>query len=147
MVHPYFFSRKDLTNVFLEITGGREELSGKNDRDAAADMVQHHYVKNVGGKLYVNVPVFRKEEFGRLLALLEEGAEQIAAEAEALIGEVARIFQNYIPVYLKNQAKAMACLKMLDEISVTMGLLYEEHWLQPREAGAMLPTTYVVRNE
>lgn len=147
MVHPYFFNRQDITNVFLAAAAGKTEGFNENDRAAAAEMVRRGYLRSTGGKLAVNVPVFTKDQFVRLTEILNPAADQVERQAEKQLGAVTKILLNHVPVHLKKTAKDMAYLRLFeDALSAPAELLYREGFLHSVSGMEQLPTTYVILN-
>lgn len=147
MVHPYFYNRQSITNVFLDIARGKAGHLSENDIAAAAELVRKGYVIRTESGLRVNAPVFTKEQHQALKQLFAHACEQISNEAGTLLDTVAQILTNHIPVHLKGLAKDMAYLRLFeDAISAPVSILVERRYLLPCCGGDILPTTYVVLN-
>lgn len=147
MVHPYFYNRQSITNVFLDIARGKAGHLSENDIAAAAELVRKGYVIRTESGLRVNAPVFTKEQHQALKQLFAHACEQISNEAGTLLDTVAQILKNHVPVHLKGLAKDMAYLRLFeDAISAPVSILVERRYLLPCCGGDILPTTYVVLN-
>ena len=145
MVHHYCFNRQNVTNVFLDIAKGNTELFSDNDKALAADMVRKGYVISNDEELFVNAPVFTKEQHDALKNIFADTAAQIADEAEKLMETVTKILKDHIPVHLKKLAKDMAYLRLFeDAISAPVAILYDRKYLLPYNGNGILPTTYVI---
>ena len=101
MVHHYCFNRQNVTNVFLDIAKESTEQFSENDKAVAADMVRKGYVIADSDALFVNAPVYTKEQYEMLKEIFADTAAEIADNAEALKDTVAKIIKNHIPVHLK----------------------------------------------
>ena len=145
MVHHYCFNRQNVTNVFLDIAKSNTELFSDNDKALAADMVRKGYVISNDEGLFVNAPVFTKEQHDALKNIFADTAAQIADEAEKLMETVTKILKDHIPVHLKKLAKDMAYLRLFeDAISAPAAILYDRKYLLPYNGNGILPTTYVI---
>ncbi len=145
MVHPYYFNRKNVTNIFLDIAKGATEEFSENDKVVAADMVRKGYVLLDESGLAVNTPVFTAEQYQKLKDVFSSAAEHISNEAETLMEVVTKIMKNHMPVHLKKLAHDMAYLRLFeDAISAPVSILCEEKYLLPYNGSGMLPTTYIV---
>lgn len=145
MVHQYCFNRQNVTNVFLDIAKGKTEHFSDNDKALAADMVRKGYVISTNEGLFVNAPVFTKEQHHELEKIFADTAVQIADEAEKLMETVTKILKNHVPVHLKKLAKDMAYLRLFeDAISAPAEILYERKYLMPYNGSGILPTTYII---
>ena len=145
MVHHYCFNRQNVTNVFLDIAKGNTEHFSGNDKALAADMVRKGYVISNDEGLFVNTPVFTKEQHNVLKNIFADTAAQIADDAEKLMKTVAKILKDHIPVHLKKLAKDMAYLRLFeDAISAPVAILYDRKYLLPYSGNGILPTTYVI---
>ena len=145
MVHHYCFNRQNVTNVFLDIAKGNTELFSDNDKALAADMVRKGYVISNDEGLFVNAPVFTKEQHDALKNIFADTSAQIADEAEKLMETVTKILKDHIPVHLKKLAKDMAYLRLFeDAISAPAAILYDRKYLLPYNGNGILPTTYVI---
>lgn len=145
MVQHYCFNRQNVTNVFLDIAKGNTELFSDNDKALAADMVRKGYVISNDEGLFVNAPVFTKEQHDALKNIFADTAAQIADEAEKLMETVTKILKDHIPVHLKKLAKDMAYLRLFeDAISAPVAILYDRKYLLPYNGNGILPTTYVI---
>lgn len=145
MVHHYCFNRQNVTNVFLDIAKGNTELFSDNDKALAADMVRKGYVISNDEGLFVNAPVFTKEQHDALKNIFADTAAQIADEAEKSMETVTKILKDHIPVHLKKLAKDMAYLRLFeDAISAPVAILYDRKYLLPYNGNGILPTTYVI---
>lgn len=148
MVHHYYFNRQNVTNVFLDIAKGNTEHFSDNDKALAADMVRKGYVISNDNGLFVNAPVFTKEQYIELKNIFAETAYKIADEAEILMDTITKILKNHIPVHLKKLAKDMSYLRLLeDAISAPIAILYDRKYLLPYNGVGFLPTTYVILNK
>ena len=144
-VHHYFFGDRVRINIFLDIAAGKTEHFSENDKAAVEEMVRKGYVAQRGGALAVNAPVFTEEQIGRLMEILEEPGEEIAAMCGELFGEVSKVLQNHVPAHLKKQARQMPYFALFgDAITAPVRSLYAEGFLTPVEDGCMLPTTFAV---
>ena len=145
MVHHYCFNRQNVANVFLDIAKGRTEHFSENDKAAAAEMIRKGYVISNEEGMFVNTPVFTKEQHRILKGIFSDTAVRIADEAENLMDTVTKILKNHIPVHLKKQAKDMAYLRLFeDAISAPVANLFHRKYLLPYHGDGILPTTYVV---
>lgn len=145
MVHHYYFNRQNVTNVFLDVAKGNTEHFSENDKAIAADMVRKGYIISNDSGLFVNVPVFTKEQHKMLKDIFAETAIKIVDEAEALMETVTKILKNHVPVHLKKLARDMAYLRLFeDAISAPVAILYERKYLLPYNGNGLLPTTYVI---
>ena len=145
MVHHYFFNKKNVTNVFLDVAKGSAEHFSDNDKALAADMVRKGYIISNDHGLLVNAPVFTREQHNALIEIFDEAATQIANEAEAIMETVTKILKNHVPVHLKKLAKDMAYLRLFeDAISAPVAVLYDRKYLLPYNGDGILPTTYVI---
>lgn len=144
MVHHYCFNRQNVTNVFLDIAKESTEQFSENDKAVAADMVRKGYVIADSDALFVNAPVYTKEQYEMLKEIFADTAAEIADNAEALKDTVAKIIKNHIPVHLKKLAADMAYLRLFeDAISAPTAILFDRGYLLPYDGG-ILPTTYVI---
>ena len=144
-VHHYFFGDRVRINIFLDIAAGKTEHFSENDKAAVEEVVRKGYVAQRGGALAVNAPVFTEEQIGRLMEILEEPGEEIAAMCGELFGEVSKVLQNHVPAHLKKQARQMPYFALFgDAITAPVRSLYAEGFLTPVEDGCMLPTTFAV---
>ena len=131
--------------MFLDIAKGNTELFSDNDKALAADMVRKGYVISNDEGLFVNAPVFTKEQHDALKNIFADTAAQIADEAEKLMETVTKILKDHIPVHLKKLAKDMAYLRLFeDAISAPAAILYDRKYLLPYNGNGILPTTYVI---
>lgn len=147
MVHHYCFNRQIVTNVFLDVARRHTEHFSENDRAIAADMVRRGYIISNSQGLFVNAPVFTKEQHKMLKDIFAETAVEIAEEAGTLMETVTKILKNHMPVHLKKIAKDMAYLRLFeDAISAPTAILYERKYLLPYNGDGVLPTTYVILN-
>lgn len=145
MVHHYSFNRQNVTNVFLDIAKGNTAHFSDNDRALAADMVRKGYVISNDKGLFVNAPVFTREQHDALKNIFADTAAQIADDAEKLMETVTKILKNHVPVHLKKLAKDMAYLRLFeDAISAPVAILYDRKYLLPYNGDGILPTTYVI---
>ena len=145
MVHHYCFNRQNVTNVFLDIAKGSTEHFSDNDKALAADMVRKGYVISNDKGLFVNTPVFTKEQHNALKNIFSDTAAQIADDTEKLMETVTKILKNHIPAHLKKFAKDMAYLRLFeDSISEPVAILYDRKYLLPYNGNGILPTTYVI---
>ncbi len=145
MVHHYDFNRQNVTNVFLDIAKGDTGLFSENDKAIAADMIRKGYVISKDNRLFVNAPVLTKEQHKALKDIFAQTASLIADEAEKMMGTVANILKNHVPVHLKKLAKDMAYLRLFeDAISAPVANLYDRKYLLPYNGNGILPTTYVI---
>ena len=145
MVHHYCFNRQNVTNVFLDIAKGNTAHFSDNDRALAADMVRKGYVISNDKGLFVNAPVFTREQHDALRNIFADTAIQIADDAEKLMETVIKILKNHVPVHLKKLAKDMAYLRLFeDAISAPVAILYDRKYLLPYNGDGILPTTYVI---
>lgn len=145
MVHHYYFNRQNVTNVFLDIAKGNTEHFSDNDKALAADMIRKGYVVSGEKGLFVNTPVFTKEQHNALKSVFSETAAKIADEAETLMKTVTKILKNHVPVHLKKLAKDMAYLRLFeDAISAPVAILFDRKYLLPYSGNGILPTTYVI---
>lgn len=145
MVHHYCFNRQNVTNVFLDIAKRSTEHFSENDKAIAADMIRKGYIISNEDGLFVNAPIFTKEQHQKLKDIFAETAAKIADEAETLMETVTKILKNHIPVHLKKLAKDMAYLRLIeDAISAPVALLYDRRYFLPYNGDGILPTTYVV---
>ena len=65
------------------------------------EMVRKGYVIADSDALFVNAPVYTKEQYEMLKEIFADTAAEIADNAEALKDTVAKIIKNHIPVHLK----------------------------------------------
>ena len=145
MVHQYYFNRQNVTNVFLDVAKGSTAHFSDNDKALAADMIRKGYIISNDNGLFVNAPVFTREQHNALKSIFAEAAVQIANEAETLMETVTKILKNHIPVHLKRLAKDMAYLRLFeDAISAPIAVLYDRKHLLPYNGDGILPTTYVI---
>ena len=145
MVHHYCFNRQNVTNVFLDIAKGNTEHFSENDKAAAAEMVRKGYIISNEKGMFVNAPVFTRDQHQILKDIFADTAVRIADEAENLVDTVTKILKNHIPVHLKKQAKEMAYLRLFeDAISAPVAYLFHRKYLLPYNGDGILPTTYVV---
>ena len=111
--------------MFLDIAKGNTEHFSDNDKALAADMVRKGYVISNDNGLFVNAPVFTKEQHTKLKNIFAETADKIADEAEILMD-----------------------LRLLeDAISAPIAILYDRKYLLPYSGVGFLPTTYVILNK
>ena len=144
MVHHYC-NRQNVTSVFFDIAKGNTEHFSDNDKALAADMVRKGYVISKDEGLFVNTPVFTKEQHNTLQTIFADTAAQIADDAEKLMDTVTKILKNHVPVHLKKLAKDMAYLRLFeDAISAPVAILYDRKYLLPYNGNGILPTTYVI---
>ncbi|MBQ7876599.1 MAG: RNA polymerase sigma factor [Clostridia bacterium] len=145
MVHNYYFNRQNITNVFLDIAKGKTEYFSENDKAVAADMVRKGYVVSNEKGLFVNAPIFTREQHQNLKGIFSDAAVKIADEAETLMNAVTKILKNHTPVHLKKMAKDMAYLRLFeDAISAPVAILFERKHLLSYNGDDVLPTTYVI---
>ena len=145
MVHHYCVTRQNVTNVFLDIAKGAAAQFSENDKALAADMIRKGYVISNEDGLFVNAPVFTKEQHDAVKNIFAETAAQIADEAEKLMETVTKILKNHIPVHLKKFAREMAYLRLFeDAIAAPAAILYDRKFLLRYNGNGMLPTTYVI---
>ena len=62
MVHDYHFNRQNVTNVFLDVAKGITDNFSENDKALVADMVRKGYIVSNEKGLFVNTPIFTKEQ-------------------------------------------------------------------------------------
>lgn len=147
IIHHYCFNNQNVTYVFLDISKGSTEHFSENDKAVAAEMVQRGYVISNEKGLFVNAPVFTREQHQILKGIFTDASAKIANEAEALTNTVTKIIRNHIPVHLKKLAKNMAYLRLFeDAISAPVANLFERKYLLPYNGDGILPTTYVILN-
>ncbi len=145
MVHHYFCSRQDARNIFLDIAKGNTEHFSENDKATVADMIRMGYVVSDEKGIFVNTPVFTREQYEKLKSIFAETTEKIADEAETLMETVTKILKEHIPLHLKKFAKDMAYLRLFeDAISAPIAILYDRKYILPYNNDGMLPTTYVI---
>ncbi len=145
MVHHYCFNRQNVTNVFLDVAKGNTKHFSENDKALAADMIRKGYIISNDKGLFVNAPVFTREQHDALKSIFAETAAQIANEAQNLMETVTKILKNHIPVQLKKLAKDMAYFRLFeDAISAPVAILYDRNYLLPYHGDGILPTTYVI---
>ena len=145
MGHHYCFNRQNVTNVFLDVAKRSTAHFSENDKAVAADMVRKGYILSNEDGLFVNAPVFTKEQHQRWKEIFAGTAVKIAEEAENLMDAVTKILKNHVPVHLKKFAKEMAYLRLHeDAISAPVATMYERKYLLPYNGDGMLPTTYVI---
>ena len=145
MVHHYCFNRQNVANVFLDIARRNTEHFSENDKAIAADMVRKGYIISNKDGLFVNAPIFTKEQHQKLKDVFAETAITIADEAETLMEAVTKILKNHVQVHLKKLAKDMAYLRLFeDAISAPVAILYDRKYLLPYNGDGSLPTTYVI---
>lgn len=145
MVHHYCFNRQNVTNVFLDVAKRNTEHFSENDKAIAADMVRKGYIISNDTGLFVNAPIFTKEQHMMLKNIFAETAVKIADEAETLMETVTKILKNHVPIHLKKIAKDMAYLRLFeDAISAPVAILYDRKYLLPYNGDGILPTTYVI---
>lgn len=131
--------------MFLDIAKGTTEHFSDNDKALAADMIRKGYVVSTDEGLFVNAPVFTKEQHDALKNILADTAVQIANEAEKLMETVTKILKDHVPVHLKKLAKDMAYLRLFeDAISAPTAILYERKYLMSYNGNSILPTTYII---
>ena len=145
MVHHYCFNRQNVTNVFLDVAKGNTKYFSENDKALAADMIRKGYIISNDKGLFVNAPVFTREQHDALKSIFAETAVQIANEAQNLMETVTKILKNHIPGQLKKLAKDMAYFRLFeDAISAPVAILYDRNYLLPYHGDGILPTTYVI---
>ncbi len=123
MVHHYCFNRQNVTNVFLDIAKGNTAHFSENDKALAADMVRKGYVISNEEGLFVNAPIFTKEQHDALKNIFADTTAQIADEAEKLMEAITNILKDHIPVHLKKLAKDMAYLRLFEKSRSVPSLL------------------------
>ncbi len=145
MVHHYFYNNQHQSNIFLKIAAGQCDDFSENDKAIAAELIKKGYVCTRKGKLFVNAPIFREENFRKLKDCLEKDVEKICEIAKGTIGILAQIIKKHAPASLKKQAEQMAYCRTLEEgTSIPVSILYDRKILFPYDGIGMLPTTYVV---
>lgn len=70
--------------VFLDIAKNKTDHFSENDKAIATDMVRKGYVISNDKGLFVNAPVFTKEQYNMLKDIFAETAAKIADNAETL---------------------------------------------------------------
>ena len=145
MVHHYCFNRQNVTNVFLDVAKGITDNFSENDKALAADMVRKGYIISNEKGLFVNTPIFTKEQHQMIKNIFADTATNIANEAETLMETVSKILKEHTPLHLKKLAKDMAYLRLFeDAISAPVAILYDQKYLLPYNNDCVLPTTYVI---
>lgn len=145
MVHHYYFNRQTAANVFLDIAKGNTENFSENDKALAADMVRKGYIISNEKGMFVNVPVFTKEQYQRIKNIFAETSINIADEAKNLMETVTKILKEHTPLHLKRLTKDMAYLRLFeDAIAFPVSILYDRKYLLPYSNDGILPTTYVI---
>lgn len=145
MVHHYFANRQNAANVFLDIAKGTTEKFSENDKALAADMVQKGYVISNEKGIFVNVPVFTKEQYQKMKDIFAETSMNIADEAETLMKTVTKILKEHTPLHLKRLTKDIAYLRLFeDAIAFPVSILFDQKYLLPYNNDGILPTTYFI---
>ena len=142
MVHDYHFNRQNVTNVFLDVAKGITDNFSENDKALVADMVRKGYIVSNEKGLFVNTPIFTKEQYQKIKNIFADTATNIANEAETLAGVVSKILKEHTPLHLKKLAKDMAYLRLFEDAPVA--ILYDQKYLLPYNNDGVLPTTYVL---
>ena len=93
MVHDYHFNRQNVTNVFLDVAKGITDNFSENDKALVADMVRKGYIVSNEKGLFVNTPIFTKEQHQKIKNIFADTATNIANEAETLAGVVSKIIK------------------------------------------------------
>lgn len=145
MVHHYYFNRQNVTNVFLDIAKGITDKFSENDKALAADMVRKGYVISNEKGIFVNAPIFTKEQHQKVKEIFADTTAIIADEAETLMETVSKILKEHTPVHLKKFVKDMAYLRLFeDTISGPVSILYDRKYLLPYNNDSTLPTTCII---
>lgn len=145
MVHHYYFNRQNVTNVFLDIAKGITDKFSENDKALAADMVRKGYVISNEKGIFVNAPIFTKEQHQKVKEIFADTTAIIADEAETLMETVSKILKEHTPVHLKKFVKDMAYLRLFeDAISGPVSILYDRKYLLPYNNDSTLPTTCII---
>ena len=145
MAHLYYLNRQNVTNVFLDVAKGITEFPGENDKALVADMVRKGYIISNEKGMFVNVPVFTKEQYQQMENIFADTFMNIAGEAETLMETIIKILKNHVPVHLKKLAKDIACFRLFeDSVSAPIAILYDRKYLLPYDGAGILPTTYVI---
>ena len=143
MDHHYFFNYPNRVNVILDIAGGKSADFSENDREEIAGFIQRGFAEKAADALRLRLPVFTKEQFDRLLDLLDSVTDEIAEKTRAMVAVVTDILVQHTPVPMKKEAESIAWLKMFDAISAPVSLMLDSGALRKAAQGEH-PTAYVV---
>jgi len=133
-------------DVILKVA--KEDTGGFNqyEEDELPKLIQQGYVRQKGGILSLNLPVYSHDQFSKLKKVLEPIIDKMELECRRLVPITESILKNYVPTFLRDQLSAIASLKQVENfISNSMNTLYLNKFIDlPKPCNELLSSFVVL---
>lgn len=139
------FNKQLYVNVFIDIAKGKRDNFSENDKMIITELLKRGLLKQSENGYSVNVPVLTEKHMNNLKQILNELRKDIKNIANEIYNVLVEVLLNHVPVHLKEYAKKVVPLRLLDEvISSTMGNLCQQKYLMLEDFMGEFPSIYVL---
>ncbi len=142
------FNKQSFVNVFIDIAKGKRDNFSENDKLIITELLKRGLVKQSENGFSANVPVLTEKQMVNVQQILNDLRKEIKNIANEMYNVLVEVLSNHVPVHLKEYAKKVVPLRLLDEvISSTMGILCQQKYLTLGNFMGEFPSIYVLLKE
>ena len=128
--HLDFYRSKNWIKVYSKLAHGQSHISHEMELEIVAEMIRKGYAYKDGDRIRVTMPVFTKEEYGKVSMLLEPAIQEIKELMVEAAEKIAKVMVNHVPTHLKKQVSGIAAMDIWHQcVYLPFLLLIEEDFL------------------
>lgn len=143
--HRDFYGNRNWIKVYSKLAHNQPHISHEMELEIVAEMIRKGYAYKDGDRIRVAMPVFTKEEYGRVGMLLApdvQGIKELMVEAA---GRIAKVMVNHVPTHLKKQVNGIAAMEIWNQcVYLPFLLLIEEDFLSQQWKPLEMASCHVV---
>lgn len=139
----YFACHPNRVNIALDIARSETGHFSENDLAEVAELIKRGFVQRVGNGLDLCFPVYTRQQYASLLALINDKTTAIAEKTREMVKQTTDILMQHTPVPMKKEAENIGWFKMTDAILLPVKMILDSGVL-PAISENTCPTAYVV---
>jgi RNA polymerase sigma factor (sigma-70 family) len=130
-------------SILLDIAGGKTAGFSENDMCEIAEFSKSRFISKNGDQLSLNIPVFTKENYGKITKLMSDAIDAVAEKMREAVHIATDILVQHTPVSMKKDAESIGWIEARTCGFVPVGIMVNNGMLQ-RVAENAHPTMFVV---
>jgi RNA polymerase sigma factor (sigma-70 family) len=141
----YFFHSQSRINIVLDIARGKSAGFSENDKGEIAELIKSGFVRKNGDELSLRFPVFTKEQYEKMMVLIDCAATDVAEKIRNIVNVFTDILVQHTPASMKQAADSCSVHHNTNCIVVPVKVMVDDGMLRPAAENEH-PTTFVVLN-
>ena len=139
----YFDRYTNRVNIMLDIAKGKSDGFSESDIVEIAEFIKRGYVEKSGDKLSLRLSVFTKEQYEKIIALIDNITTDIANKICGIVNTITDILIQHTPVSMKKDAENIGWMKSVDCTTTPIKIMADNGILQ-RVGDNAHPTSFIV---